>query len=253
MALFDDTRYESNSSVQEQQSKYLMELLSEILPKEADNRELNVLDAGCGTGEVTAELAQVLTNLGFEPRVLGIDKSSDQVSKARRLDNISFEQADVTNFSPSRRFDLIFSNAALHWIPNQKKLYKRLYELNSENGFLAVHQGGKGSYKELHEAAVKAFPTKTKPKPPKGYISKKEAEKLLKMSGYSQYQVEMKEYTMSTSETTIVDAFAEASLNTYTEQMDNQMKDRYKKKFSKIARKEYSEVTVRRIYLVAEK
>src|SRR5439155_21652773 len=57
---------------------------------------------------------------------LGIDTSASMLAKAPRAEGLRFEQGDVAEFAPGPRFDLVFSNAALHWVPDHPALLRRL-------------------------------------------------------------------------------------------------------------------------------
>jgi trans-aconitate 2-methyltransferase len=98
--------------------------------------EMSVVDLGCGTGEWTRELHE---HLGAA-ETLGVDSSEAMLEKARAFagEHVRFELADVESFEPGRRFDLVFSNAALHWVPAHEQLFPRLAGLVSEEGQLAV-------------------------------------------------------------------------------------------------------------------
>ena len=83
--------------------------LIDLLAPQAGER---VLDLGCGTGDLTAQLAAAGT------RVLGLDASSDMVAEAQRKHpNQTFVVGDGQELSYEREFDAVFSNATLHWMP----------------------------------------------------------------------------------------------------------------------------------------
>ncbi|HEX5808123.1 MAG TPA: methyltransferase domain-containing protein, partial [Anaerolineales bacterium] len=75
---------------------------------------LKVVDLGCGTGELTRQLADALP----DSDVTGIDSSAQMLEKASPLSspNLHFEQGDQAQLTGE--WDLIFSNAALHWTEN---------------------------------------------------------------------------------------------------------------------------------------
>ena len=81
----------------------------------------SVLDIGCGDGKVTALIASSLP----EGTVTGIDSSASMIALAQKkfpsstYPNISFVQADASMLSFTNQFELAFSNAVLHWIPDQ--------------------------------------------------------------------------------------------------------------------------------------
>jgi trans-aconitate 2-methyltransferase len=94
-----------------------------------------VYDLGCGTGHLT----QVLADRFPDAHVFGVDSSSQMLAEARReFPKISWIQADITSWRPDRAPDLIFSNAALHWVPNHEKLVVGLVQLLRAGGVLAV-------------------------------------------------------------------------------------------------------------------
>jgi trans-aconitate 2-methyltransferase len=97
---------------------------------------IRVLDLGCGTGEWTRELHDTLAAAS----TLGIDSSATMLEKARAFatDTLHFEKQRVEDFRPAERFDLVFSNAALHWIPDHEALFTRLISLIAAGGQLAV-------------------------------------------------------------------------------------------------------------------
>src|SRR6202008_4825056 len=80
---------------------------------------MRVADLGCGTGELTRELHEQLS----AEETLGIDNSESMLRKAKPSGTLRFELADIANFASDRPFDLIFSNAALHWVPDHEHLF----------------------------------------------------------------------------------------------------------------------------------
>src|SRR5512132_647481 len=100
-----------------------------------DNRpNLKVVDLGCGTGELTRQLADALPNSD----VTGIDSSLQMLEKARSFasSNLHFEQGDQAALTGE--WDLIFSNAALHWTENHPKLIPNLFHKLKPGGQIAV-------------------------------------------------------------------------------------------------------------------
>jgi len=97
---------------------------------------MRVVDLGCGTGELTRELHEALG----AAETLGVDDSEAMLGKARSVaaQTLRFEQQSIESFAPERPFDLIFSNAALHWVADHEQLLTRLTGFLSPNGQLAV-------------------------------------------------------------------------------------------------------------------
>jgi trans-aconitate 2-methyltransferase len=94
-----------------------------------------VVDLGCGSGELTAELHR---RLGAA-QTLGLDNSPAMLRRARPLegDGLRFELADVADFADAG-WDVVFSNAALHWLPDHRALFARLVAALAGGGQLAV-------------------------------------------------------------------------------------------------------------------
>lgn len=95
---------------------------------------LRVVDLGCGTGELTAKLADVLP----ESEVLGIDDSPEMLEGARKLSRPSLRFELLKIEDAAGEWDLIFSHAALHWIENHESLIPRLIAQMAPGGQLAI-------------------------------------------------------------------------------------------------------------------
>ncbi len=93
------------------------------------------VDLGCGTGELTRELHRRLA----AAETLGIDSSASMLAKSAPFagSGIQFEQGEIATFAPPEPFDLVFSNAALHWLPNHPALLARLTDIVAPEGQLA--------------------------------------------------------------------------------------------------------------------
>src|SRR5690606_20132337 len=94
-----------------------------------------VADLGCGPGNATRLLAERWP----EAAVVGIDSSADMLAKARGSGiRASWVEADIATWAPDRPFDLIYSNAALHWLDDHEELLPRLLRSVRPGGVLAV-------------------------------------------------------------------------------------------------------------------
>ncbi|GAA5512210.1 trans-aconitate 2-methyltransferase [Deinococcus carri] len=94
----------------------------------------DAVDLGCGTGEHTRTLAERFP----VARVLGLDSSAEMLARADAggLSNLRFEQGDILELRGE--YDLIFSNAALQWLPDHPALLARLWSRVRPGGVLAV-------------------------------------------------------------------------------------------------------------------
>jgi trans-aconitate 2-methyltransferase len=95
---------------------------------------LKVVDLGCGTGELTRQLAEALPNSD----VTGLDSSTQMLEKAQKFagPRLKFEQGDQAQLTGE--WDLIFSNAALQWSENHPELISNLYQRLKPGGQIAV-------------------------------------------------------------------------------------------------------------------
>ena len=97
---------------------------------------MRVVDLGCGTAELTRRLHEALG----ARETLGIDSSTAMLEKARAHigGGLRVEQGNIADFRADGAFDLVFSNAALHWVPGHEELFPRLAAALAPDGQLAV-------------------------------------------------------------------------------------------------------------------
>jgi trans-aconitate 2-methyltransferase len=106
-----------------------------------------VLDAGCGTGRVTAALADRV------PRghVIAVDASASMVEKARETlaGRAEVLHQDLAELRLERPVDAVFSNAVFHWLPDHRRLFARLAGSLRPGGRLVAQCGGRGNVAAL--------------------------------------------------------------------------------------------------------
>src|SRR5205085_3010305 len=112
-----------------------------------------VYDLGCGAGNVTRFIAERWP----AAKIVGIDGSAEMLAKARAdLPRIEWQQADLATWRPPQKPDVIYSNAALHWIEDHAPVFVRLFESLAPDGTLAVQiprNFGAPSHTSMGEAA----------------------------------------------------------------------------------------------------
>jgi trans-aconitate 2-methyltransferase len=95
----------------------------------------HIVDIGCGPGNS----AKMLHERWPQATITGVDNSAEMLAEAAAAHpNWRWVQADAANWSSQQCFDLVFSNAALHWLPGHAKLFPRLFELVSGGGAFAL-------------------------------------------------------------------------------------------------------------------
>jgi trans-aconitate methyltransferase len=103
-----------------------------------------VVDAGCGTGRLTAELLELLPT----GDVIAVDRSANMLAAAeahlrpRFGERIRFLQADLGNLDLPTPVDAIFSTATFHWILDHPRLFTRLFACLRPGGRLVAQCGG---------------------------------------------------------------------------------------------------------------
>jgi trans-aconitate 2-methyltransferase len=95
---------------------------------------MHAIDLGCGTGELTRRLADALPNSS----VVGIDSSAEMLAKTSSFarPGLEFRQQRIEDVSG--QWDLVFSNAALQWVPDHAVLIPRLLSLLKPGGQIVI-------------------------------------------------------------------------------------------------------------------
>jgi len=127
----------------DERTRPAVELLARV-PLENPKR---IVDLGCGPGNSTA----LLKKRWPKAEVTGMDRSAEMLAAAReKLPKVKWIQGDIVTWKPDRPFDLIFSNAALQWLPDHSSLFPRLMEQLDEGGVLAL-QMPCNQYSPVHQ------------------------------------------------------------------------------------------------------
>lgn len=127
--MWDPTQY---SHFRDERKRPFFELLARV---DVD-APAHVADLGCGTGDLTRVLAERWKGA----RVYGVDSSGAMVEEARRRpspESLSFEVADLAGWEPPAPLEVLFSNAALHWLPDHGELLRGLVAKLAPGGVLA--------------------------------------------------------------------------------------------------------------------
>jgi trans-aconitate 2-methyltransferase len=131
--------------------EYGRELIGLLAPEPGER----ILDVGCGTGQLTAEIAR----RGSE--VAGIDSSLAMIAQARaNFPDLRFELQDVRTMPYRAEFDAVFSNAALHWVPQAADAARSIAGALAPGGRFVAELGGHGNIRALIEAVRQALCSK---------------------------------------------------------------------------------------------
>lgn len=129
-----------NASLYDQKHSFVSEYGKSLIPLLEPQPGESILDLGCGTGHLTKAIAETGAH------VVGIDSSPSMIETARTTyPDLEFLVADARDFSFPTTFDAIFSNAALHWIPEAEEVVRCIVAALKPGGRLVAEFGGKGN------------------------------------------------------------------------------------------------------------
>jgi trans-aconitate methyltransferase len=192
MYTWDPKIYSSNSSAQKNWGH-------ELLAKLDFKGNEKVLDVGCGDGKLSAEIARNLS----EGSVLGIDLSEEMIDFARnnypqdKFPNLTFMQMDASGLTFDSEFDVVFSNAALHWIKAPQAALRGIRRSLKPGGVLLAQFDGKGNVAEVLKIVYSMLKEeKWSPYfrdfiPASGFYGPEEYGRWLKNAGFSIKRLEM--------------------------------------------------------------
>jgi trans-aconitate 2-methyltransferase len=124
-------------------ARYRREPVEHIFARLTISSDERIVDLGCGSGEHTIALAR----RGARATARGIDSSPAMIEAARAAlakepeelrKRVSFEVGELPEFRAHREFTLIFSNAAFHWIADQRPVFRNCFEALELGGLIVV-------------------------------------------------------------------------------------------------------------------
>ncbi len=139
-AAWDPERYEAQHSFVWQLGEGLIDLLD---PQPGER----ILDLGCGPGQLTHRISE----RGAE--VVGLDASPEMIGQARQnYPQLQFVLQDAARLSFEHEFDAVFSNAALHWMPDASGVAQAVARALRTGGRFVAELGGKGNIANIERA-----------------------------------------------------------------------------------------------------
>lgn len=182
---------------------------------------MRIVDLGCGTGELTRELHQ---HLAAEESI-GIDNSETMLLKSSAFGSamLRFERGDIEAFVADRPFDLIFSNAALHWVPDHHALLKRLASFLAPHGQIAIQMPANDDHPSHATAAEIARELGVEPRHDP-LLAIDEYARLLNAIGFKRQHVRMQVYGHELESTSSVIEWVRGTLLT---DYERRLGDRY--------------------------
>ncbi len=133
---FDGRKYEQASA---HQKEWGATLIADLHLQGTEH----VLDLGCGDGALTARMAELLPH----GQVVGIDVSRGMIEAAqpKAKHNLRFVLMDINDLDFREEFDVVFSNATLHWVKDHRRLYENVRRLLRPGGRVRFNFGAAGN------------------------------------------------------------------------------------------------------------
>jgi trans-aconitate methyltransferase len=129
-----------DSSLYDDRHSFVWKKVGDLVELLAPNPGERILDLGCGTGHLTAQIA------ARGAVTTGLDASMSMIAQARQnYPKLKFSLADASEFRFDEPFDAVFSNAALHWIPDAGPVVENVARALKPGGRLVLELGGKGN------------------------------------------------------------------------------------------------------------
>ena len=139
------TLYDTKHAFVWEKARGLLELLA---PRPGER----ILDLGCGTGQLSSEIAATGAT------VMGVDRSPEMISQARhKFPTLEFDVCDARELPFAQEFDAVFSNATLHWIPQADLVIAGIARSLKPGGRFVAEFGGKGNVQILTTALENAL------------------------------------------------------------------------------------------------
>jgi len=200
----------------------------------------DVLDIGCGDGKVTAEIASLVS----KGTVLGIDSSDSMINlavenyKKSIYPNLTFRVMDARLLSYENQFDVVFSNAALHWVKNHHPVLESIYKGLRASGKIFLQMGGKGNAEGILSVLDElTYSTEWQPyfqnfEFPYGFYDVKEYSILLTESGFNIQRIELIPKDMIYDRISKLEGWIRTTWLPYTERIPEERRDQFIKTIS---------------------
>lgn len=134
-------------SLYDEKQGYVSEYGKGLLDYLPTGKRLNILDLGCGTGTLAGQMAI----MGHD--VLGCDASPEMIAKAKAaFPDIQFAVMDALTMDFDQVWDIVFSNAVFHWIPDHHTLLENIYRALKPEGLLICEFGADGNIQTIENA-----------------------------------------------------------------------------------------------------
>ena len=225
---WDAGQYAKHSSAQE---KWAKELLAKLRLKGNEK----ILDLGCGDGRITAEISRMVPG----GMVVGIDNSEPMIRLANekytdtKNQKLVFYVMDAKGINFDNEFDIVFSNAALHWVDDHKQVLQGINRSLKPGGRFLIQTGGTGNaaaaFEVLKEMADKEewMPYLKGAELPYNFMSDKDYKALIPETGFKPIRIELLKKDMVHEGTEGFKGFIRTTWLPYTSRIPEEKRERF--------------------------
>ncbi len=240
-------RYEWNPADYTAHSHAQYQWASEVIGKLNLKGTESVLDIGCGDGKVTALIGSLLPN----GHVTGIDSSEEMISQARKSfpashhTQILFTLMNAMDIQYEEQFDLVFSNAALHWVGDHSRVLYGVAQSLKGGGRLFFQMGGMGNAREIMDIAERMIHVNPWKDfflgfiPPYTFLSSEEYGVLLEDAGFTKIRAELIPKDMAQEGKEGLSGWIRTTWLPYMERIPEEMRERFISDLADAYMKEY--------------
>ena len=253
-----------DASFYDKKSKFQYELGLDLMKQMRINENERILDFGCGTGKLTLKLAKD----NHTCKITGIDINKEMIDyanknlKIQKLNNIAFKTMDILEEELSDKFDVIFSNSAVHWVKDKESLFRKFHSMLRTDGRIGIQIPSSKNlsditplfmypieYLKLHEYFKNwKYPMKRS--------SIKKLNKILDPIGYKEYNVFIKDRQLDfIDHQELLDFLKSAALVPILNSLPDEFKDKYCNSLLKLLKEngdKFLKITMKRIYMFLE-
>jgi trans-aconitate methyltransferase len=135
-----------DSSLYDDRHSFVWKKVGDLIDVLSPRPRERILDLGCGTGHLTAQIG------ARGATVVGLDSSVSMIAQARlNYPKLGFVLGDAGAFHFDEPFDAVFSNAALHWIPEAVPVITSVARALKPGGRFVLEMGARGNIARIIE------------------------------------------------------------------------------------------------------
>ena len=122
------------------------EVLKIVLPLLKKNNKLNILDIGCGTGQLIKDINNEIEVVNY----LGIDVSENMIKEAQKANKkLKFKTIPIEKFNSKEKFDIVICTHAFPYFPDKESVIQKIHDITNKNATIIIANSSTNSLKDL--------------------------------------------------------------------------------------------------------